>query len=79
MTQLREPCEHGRYESHPLPNAKPTAYLGMAGQAFSESDICSGGREIKLKQVGPRMDDGWVIDYVDDAEKTWKMVETDET
>ena len=40
---------------------------------------CPGGREIKLKQVGPRMDDGWVIDYVDDEEKTWKMVETDET
>ena len=52
MTDLtvREACKHGRYEDHPMPDAVPTAYLGMVGQAFSESDICSEWREIKLRQ-----------------------------
>ena len=65
-------CDHGGYVSHPWND-------DLTVPVHQWTNRCEGGREIKLKQVGPRMDDGWVIDYVDDAEKTWKMVETDET
>ncbi len=39
---LRQPCEHGRYETHPLPDAEPTALLGLAGKAFADEDWCDG-------------------------------------
>ncbi len=47
--RVREACKHGRYESHPMPDAEPTALLGLAGMAFSEKDICEGGREMVLR------------------------------
>ena len=64
MTDLtvREACKHGRYEDHPMPDAVPTAYLGIVGQAFSESDICSEWREITLRVVAF---DGGEIVYVE--------------
>lgn len=48
---LRAPCKHGRYERHPLPDAEPTVWLGLAGMAYADEDWCPGGRKIEGETI----------------------------